>query len=349
MWYGTALGTKSGMKTFNEIFKFSDSKEGKFRLKVIEHLAAYGLASAKSAFGVSRATIYRWRKIYKDNKNNQLFLIPQSRIPKHKRVPQTDYRIVQFIREIRQEHPRIGKEKIKPLLDEHCKSTGINSVSISTIGRVIRRKKFFFQRTGRIYHNPNSGFNSLKYCYKTRVKRSPKTTDPGYYELDTIQRFVNKTRIYVFNAVDIKTRFQFSYAYKNGSSISAKDFLHKLETVSPFKITKIQTDNGSEFQGEFSEYLHRKQVEQLYIYPRCPRINGYVERANRSLDEEFLRINLCYNDTDFRLKEFNAKLIEHLIWFNSKRVHKSLGNLSPLDFWIKSSNLSHMYWTHTMN
>jgi transposase len=178
LWYGTALGTKSGLKTFSEIFKFSENKEGKFRLKVIEHFARYGLASTRSAFDVSKATIYRWRKAYLDARRNQLALIPRSRKPKKARVMRTDRRIMDFIRQIRQEHYRLSKWKIKPLLDEFCKQNNINSVSITSIGKIIKRHNLFFQPAGRIYHDPGS--NRLrKINYRSRVRYSPKEKAPG--------------------------------------------------------------------------------------------------------------------------------------------------------------------------
>jgi IS30 family transposase len=335
------------MKLFGEIHKFSQSEEGKYRLKILEFFEQYGLSATKAASGVSRATLYRWRKQYLDAQKNQLALIPKSRKPKRKRVMRTDHRIIEFIRQTRKKHYRLSKWKIKPLLDEFCAENQIDPIAIATIGKVIKRNDLFFQPSGRIYHDPGSK-RGRSVRHKTRVKRSPKVKEPGYYEIDTILRLKNAVKVYVFNAVDVNTRFQFSYGYKNGTSSNARDFLQKLEIVSPFKITKIQTDNGSEFQGEFASYLKKRQLEQVYIYPRCPKINAYVERANRSLNEEFLLSNF-HPYGDFDLSEFNAKLIEHLIWFNSKRVHRGLNNLSPLGFWIKNSKKSHMCVAHTEN
>ncbi|MDR1453947.1 MAG: integrase core domain-containing protein [Candidatus Margulisbacteria bacterium] len=72
-----------------------------------------------------------------------------------------------------------------------------------------------------------------------------------------------------------------------------------------------------------------------------------IERANRSLDEEFIAANLYRYDADFCLAEFNSKLLGHLIWYNTKRVHKSLGNITPLDF-MNTNLKSHMYGTYTL-
>ena len=43
-------------------------------------------------------------------------------------------------------------------------------------------------------------------------------------------------------------------------------------------IKVVQTDNGSEFLGVFDKYLKERGIEHKFTYPRCPKINGYIER-----------------------------------------------------------------------
>ncbi|MFP3256959.1 MAG: hypothetical protein RXO36_04085 [Candidatus Nanopusillus acidilobi] len=38
-----------------------------------------------------------------------------------------------------------------------------------------------------------------------------------------------------------------------------------------FSISKVQTDNGSEFMGEFDKYLKEIGIEHYYSYPRTLR------------------------------------------------------------------------------
>ena len=95
----------------------------------------------------------------------------------------------------------------------------------------------------------------------------------------------------------------------------------------------IQTDNGLEFMGNFDNYLKRKNIRHLFIYPRCPKINAYVERANRTLQEEFIEGHEEYALEG--IDEFNSRLIDYLVWYNTKRVHKSLGNVSPINHLLK--------------
>ena len=344
LWERTGLSNKGLMKTFGSIFKFDCSESAKFRLRVIEFSKEYGLAGATKAYGVPRSTILRWKQLLKRSSGKLESLVPKSRAPVHKRQMLVDHRVVLFIKELREEHYQLGKEKLKPFIDEFCHSNNIKTISISTIGKVIKRNNFFFQPHGRIYHNAKY---KRKINYRSKVKRSPQNQPLGYVEIDTISSFINGMKLYVFNAIDVKSRFQFSYCYKNNSSTTALDFLKKLETVFPFQcgIKTVQTDNGSEYMGKFHDYLEHQAIQHNFIYPRCPKINGFVERANRSLREEFLDhyIDMAAEN----LNNFNHLLIKHLLWYNTKRPHYSLGNVSPISNILNKGLESHMYVTQT--
>jgi transposase InsO family protein len=268
----------------------------------------------------------------KDSQGKIDSLVPKSKRPKKVRQMKVSPEIISFIRDLREEHPRIGKDKIKPLLDEHCKKRGIRPISISTIGKAIKRYDLTFNPSKLNYHNPDSRWANRKKNYKSRIRHSPDYNEPGYLEIDTIVKFIYGMKLYIYNAVDLNTRFQFSYGFRSTSSKNTVEFMKKLESVFPHEggIHTVQTDNGSEYLLEFDKYLRKKQIKHLFIYPHCPRINGYVERANRTLQEEFLNTHLDLLATN--TEEFNSKLMEYLIWYNTKRVHKGLGNLSPIDF-----------------
>jgi transposase InsO family protein len=40
-----------------------------------------------------------------------------------------------------------------------------------------------------------------------------------------------------------------------------------------FDIKIVQTDNGSEFLGEFDKYLNEIGIEHYFSYPRSPKTN----------------------------------------------------------------------------
>ncbi len=171
----------------------------------------------------------------------------------------------------------------------------------------------------------------------------------GYIEIDTITKFMNGIKLYIFNAVDIKLKFQFSYGYSTLTSNHGRDFFKRLELVYPIQdgVKTVQTDNGLEYLGDFNSYLEEKHIPHLFIYPRCPKINGFVERANRTLQEEFVE---QYIHTKWRgLVAFNRDLMEYLVWYNAKRVHKSLNNITPMDYLLSIlPEKCHMYGTYTI-
>lgn len=323
--------------------RFNQSDTAKLRLEILEYHSKYGTQPTIDAFKVSKSSIFRWKKMFVKSKRNIYSLIPKSTRPNKVRYMNIDIRIVEYIRELRDIHPRLGKEKIKPILDQYVVPLNLKKISVSLIGKILKRYNMI-SSSSRVYHDPNR-----KRHVKRKVRRirySPKTEHSGYIQIDTIHTFIDGIRRYVFNAVDIHTRFQFSLAYTYSNTKNSLDFLKKLLSIYP--VHTIQTDNGSEYLGDFQQYLKSINIKHLYIYPRCPRINGYVERANRSLRDEFLNKHQYSILTD-GLEEFNKRLINHLIWFNTQRPHKSLNNLSPIQYMLKYIPESHMYITRTSN
>lgn len=52
--------------------------------------------------------------------------------------------------------------------------------------------------------------------------------------------------------------------------------------VFPFKIKRVQTDNGSEFEGIFDKFLKEKGIVHFYNYPKDPQSNAHVEKFHRT-------------------------------------------------------------------
>jgi transposase InsO family protein len=333
------------MKFFNRVTVFDRSEIAKLRLEVIEFYDRFGLEATLSAYKVSKATLYRWRKGFNDSQKRLTSLIPQSTRPKQLRQRFIHPQIVTFIKEMRLTYGNLGKDKLKPLVNEFCQKEGFNIPSASTIGRIISDNHCFYQKSGRIYHNPNHHRGKSKVELKRlRQKHAPKPESIGHLEMDSLVKFVDGMKVYLITAIDVKLKFAFALPYTHLSSQSSLDCFKKLEMVYPFTIKSIQTDNGLEFIGKLDDYLKKKNIKHFFTYPRCPRINGVVERFNRTLREDFLNLNLHLVRTP---KLFHDKLIDFLLFFNTKRPHQALGQKSPLGYALKEGYLSQMYWTST--
>ena len=326
--------------------RFSKDDVAQERLRIIEFYDRYGEKTTRQAFRVGRDTIWIWKKRLKNNHNSISSLIPTSTTPRTQRRMTTNPKIVSKIKKLREKYPRLGKEKIKPLLDEYCARENLPAIKESTIGKVIKRNNFFFQKSGRIYHDPNSGWakNKAKRAKRSRVRYAPKPNTVGYLEMDTILRFVDGIRYYFYCAVDVKGKFAFVLPYEHLNSQNTVDFFKKVEYVFPFPIKTVQTDNGLEFLGDFEDYLKKRNILHVFIYPRCCRINGVVERFNRTLQEEFIDNNL---DIIHNPKLFTGKLIDYLLFYNTQRVHKSLGLKTPMGYLQEQRGLSNNSVTYT--
>ena len=109
------------------------------RLKIINFFGEHKAKATEDAFGVSRSTVYLWKKQLRDGGGKLVALAPRSRAPRRRISRSVSHEIIRFIEWYRTEHPGVGKQTIKPALDQFCQRKGLRSVSESTIGREIGR------------------------------------------------------------------------------------------------------------------------------------------------------------------------------------------------------------------
>lgn len=330
-------GLKGVMPVIASLRKFSESEVAKERMKILSFYERYGESATQEAFGVSRKTIWVWRRRLQKGNNHLVVLTPTSTRPKTPRSMRVDPRIVAYIRGERETFPRRSKEKLKPFVDAEAARLGIPTIATATIGNVIKRNNLFFFKGRKIYHNPASKWATHKAKKRVRVRHAPKPVDFGYLEMDTVVKVVDAVKIYLYTAIDVRTKFSFAYPYTHLNSSNTVVFFKKLQLVYPVPIVEVQTDNGLEFLGDFDAYLEKQGIKHSFTYPRCPRINGVVERYNRTINEEFLEPNLhLFHDSPV----FCGKLADWLIYYNCYRVHQSLGLQSPMGYMVSQGGMS---------
>ena len=326
--------------------RFGQSELAQRHLEIIQFYEQWGEAATKQAYGADRKVISRWRQRLKKGGGHLQALLPRSTRPHHVRRSAIPPEVVQFIRELREKYPRMGKDKIKLFLDKFCKQRGIQCLSVSTIGNVIKKHRLFFYKTGRVYHDPGSAWarKNRRTMKRTRIRRSPKPADFGYILSDTVERVEDSVKYYFYNAIDAKMKFALTLLYPHLNSANNQDFYERFKRVYPWSIQTWQTDNGKENLGDFDAALRQDQIQHVFSYPRCPKINSFIERYNRTMQEEFLNHHLELL-TDPKL--FSEALAEYLIFYNSERPHQSLNMQSPLQFLVEKNLMSQMSLTST--
>ena len=290
-------------------------------LEVWQRTGDWKLAS--EVFRVSRATLYRWRQRY--HPQDLRSLEARSRRPHRVRRPQTPVAVVQRIQALREQYPRWGREKLRVLLARE----GI-SVSAKTIDRVLAR----LRARGVLRDPPRQSISARKRRrprpYAIRKPRTYQATHPGdLVELDTLDvRPLPGVVRKQLTARDVVSRWDVLEVYSQATAATAAGFLEALEARMPFRIRALQVDGGSEFAAGFEQACQRRGLRLFVLPPRSPKLNGHVERAQRTHTEEFYE---CY-DGDLDLSALRPALRAWEHTYNHVRPHQALGYLTPVEF-----------------
>jgi len=297
-------------------------------------------------FNVYPDTFYTWKNRY--NPYDLSSLEDKSTRPKRFRQSEVVWQAIDLIKILRIHFPTWSEKKIEPLfknrskleqllkfvedkLDKNKAKKLLKSVSgeelnisSSTIGRIIKKKQFFFAK-------PKIKTAKSASIKRKRADKALRYLAPGsLVQIDTKHLIAPSSRKYFqFTAIDCKTRIKFAYCYSSCSSFSAKLFLQKAIEFFNFPIQNIQTDNGSEYLKYFHAAL--KEIKHYFSYPHCPKDNCFVERVIQTDKYEFyLNANL-YSE----LKLQNEKLAKWNYIYNHIRPHESLDNISPVEYYEK--------------
>jgi putative transposase len=324
------------------------------RLEILKFFDEFGPVATQKAFKKSRSTIYLWKQKLAKAGGKLSALAPGDKTPVRKRKRLPPPFIEDFILNYRLAHPGADKTTITPILKTACQQAGVKPVSESTVGRIIHdlkdRGKIF--KSLKMIHKGDTGklyFHERKTAKKKQRRKGYVPQEPGdLVQMDTISIFVNGLKRYLFTAIDVSSRIAFAYAYKVYSSASGQDFLRKFVKVTPFVTTRIQTDNGSEFAQLFERDCQANDLVHFFNYPHHPQSNGYVERFNRTVQEQFANWHV---DELEELETFNSNLMEYLIWYNTEKPHRGIGKLAPLKYYLNNfchlPQKSNMLWTLT--
>jgi hypothetical protein len=278
---------------------------------------------------------------------------------------------IEFVRLYRKNRYRVGKEKLASIIKQACTLLeysveilaeykinlfGLEPISSSTIGRILnslKRQRCIprdakeYNKYKEVYLHGGTGMIKIraridksKLYGKKKLRRSDYKPDSigDLIQLDAITVQYKGRKHYFISGIDIVSRIAYNKSYTSLSSSSTKDFFtcfeKRLSTTIGREITikRVQNDNGQENHKHFTKLLSDKQVLQFWNYPRSPKMNCFVEKYNHTVQAECIEWNL-YLLSQQRLEEFNNKLEEWTNWYNVQRPHRSLQNLSPLQYY----------------
>ena len=274
-------------------------------------------------FAISRQTFYRWWRRY--DPHDLSTLEERSHRPHRRRQPTWTPQLAERVLRLRLQYPRWGKDKLAVLLLRE----GVR-VSTSMVGRILTRLK----ARGLLKEAPRTGVAVRRprgpRPYAVRKPKDYIAQQPGdLVQVDTLDvRPVPGVVLKHFTARDVLSRWDVLEAHTRATAATATAFLDTLQQRMPFPLRALQVDGGSEFAADFERACQQRGLQLFLLPPRSPKLNGHVERAQRTHTEEFYELTACSLQIPTLNRELRAW--EHV--YNTVRPHQALGYLTPHEF-----------------
>jgi putative transposase len=254
--------------------------------------------------GISRSTYYRWRQGQNESKRRVR--------PWNSVTPNEERRILAVARE----SPELSSRQLSAWITDN---EGF-AVSESTVYRILRRE-------GMVKRQETQPMAAKEYHTKTTRPHQMWATDASYF------RVVGWGYYYLVTVMDDYSRF--ILGWKLQKDMSANSLIEVVQeavdatgmTDVPVEDrTRLLSDNGAGYVSRtFREYLSLVGIGHILAAPYHPQTNGKVERYQQSLKREV-------NQLPYELPSHLEKAIAEFVdYYNYRRYHKSLGNVTPAD------------------
>jgi len=301
------------------------SRRAQVRLEMLDWHEGHGrnISLTGRHFGFSRPTVYRW--LARQDRLRLETLEDRSSRPVRRRRPTWTLPELAAVRRVRLAYPRWGKDKLAVLLRREG-----HVLSVSMVGRILER----LRRTGELREPARRRISARRRAWRrphaVRKPRDFVAARPGdLVQVDTLDvRPLPGLVLKQFTARDVVSRWDVLELRTSASSRAAVAILDALAARMPFGVRAISVDNGSEFMAEFEQACADRGIALLTLPPRSPRLNGAVERANRTHTEEFYEVT----DAEATLAELRPALLDWETTYNTVRPHQALGYLTPAEY-----------------
>jgi transposase InsO family protein len=295
------------------------------RAFLVDQAAVIGVSRAARELGVSRRTVYRWRRRAPDFGD-------RSCRPRHspRRCPDVLEAKVLALRM----SDKIGPDWIGPLLGLHA----------STVHRVLRRHGA--HRLRHLFPQPRRSFGTypplrpgelvgLDIKSFGSIERGGGRRAPMHYPH---YRKVGWRHLHV--AIDMASRIAFSEFRPTLSGADAAAFLQRalaFFATHRIRVERVLSDNGGAYVStSFRDACRAAGVRHTRTQVRHPWTNGRAERFIGTLQRECAYRDQFHDDAERALA-----IALFVPWYNTRRPHRGLGGLTPLA-WLDRWHVTHV-------
>jgi transposase InsO family protein len=273
--------------------------------------SGFKITDALKRLDIPRSTYYRWRS--KLRREGQIGLRDKKPIPKkqwNSITPDEE----KVILEIAEKKPELSSREISFSITDKKDFT----VSESTVYRILKRE-------GLIRESNIESFPAAKeYHTRPQYVNEQWQTDATYLHVEGWGWF------YLISILDDYSRKIISW--KIQSSMTAEDFIEVVDDacdkagLDRENMPNLVSDRGPALiSDDLKVYLGQQDIHHILASPYHPQTNGKIERYHKSLKSKVkLYIYGCPN-------ELKAEVGKFISYYNKKRYHESLGNVTPDD------------------
>lgn len=208
------------------------------------------------------------------------------------------------------------------------------------IDKLKNDNNIIFKRSTASYY-----LNAWRLTKKFKPKESHKKFkdyDVGYLHIDiTYWPKINWKKMYIYVAIDRKTRIIYLELHDNKTSDTTSKFLKNAISFFPFNIHTILTDNWKEFTLKnhkwkydliwlFDNVCKEFNIKHKTTKPYTPKTNWMVEKCNDTIKRNTIEKTI-YNS----MEEMNLDLIWFMLFYNLHRRHwwliKEINKATPYE------------------
>lgn len=282
------------------------TKLAQHRLSVLELAKELGnVAQACRQRGLDRTSFYEWKRRFQTQGFDGLRDLP----PIHKSHPQTTPEpVVERIKALALEHPAYGCNRHEAMLA--LEGIRVSSITIqkilndnglgTRIDRWLALEQANAERAIEITSEQAAFLEKLNPCFRERHVESAAPGELLSADTFFVGSLKGVGKVYLHAVVDTYGSYAFGFLHISKQPEAAVAVLHN--DVLPFyrqfglPVKAVLTDNGREFCGTdrhpYELYLDLNGVEHRRTKVKSPKTNGFVERFNGTVLNEFFRVKM---------------------------------------------------------
>jgi putative transposase len=269
------------------------------KARALELAADIGVTAVSKQLGISRFSIYEWRrkvKLAAEGKGDS----PTSGPAPADIEAQRDKEILNLWHQ----HPGLGPSQVRNQL----RRKGVK-VAVNTVRRVME----------------DAGYRPPKVRRDAHTQRYEAVRPNCLWHLDFLHRHINRANTYTLILIDDYSRFVVGHGVDDAerADLVVQTFTEAIQRHG--RPEAVMNDKGSAFWSwrgisRFTGLLTELGVDQLVAEHK--EWNGKVEVFNANIAKELFNVKRFYD-----LSEMKRRLAAHLHWYNHRRTHHALGGL----------------------